>query len=111
MISIHLIPKAWSEYGVEALWTGQKNILCPVHNASTPCWLQAFVIRCIPHLSLVHTCKVAISTKNQLNNLGKDKGIPRVGGNGTIAHQCSIVFSFLRARGAILKVMGGGRGG
>ena len=29
--SIHLIPKAWSEHGVEALWTGQKNILlsCP----------------------------------------------------------------------------------
>ena len=28
---IHLIPKAWSEHGVEALWTGQKNILlfCP----------------------------------------------------------------------------------
>ena len=29
--SIHLIPKAWSEHGVEALWTGQKNIplSCP----------------------------------------------------------------------------------
>ena len=25
--NIHLIPKAWSEHGVEALWTGQKNIL------------------------------------------------------------------------------------
>ena len=48
--SIHLIPKAWSEHGVEALWTGQKNtpLICPVHNASTPCSLQAFGIRCIP---------------------------------------------------------------
>ena len=29
--NIHLIPRAWSEHGVEALWTGQKNILlsCP----------------------------------------------------------------------------------
>ena len=28
---IHLIHKAWNEHGVEALWTGQKNILlsCP----------------------------------------------------------------------------------
>ena len=28
---IHQIHKAWSEHGVEALWTGQKNILlsCP----------------------------------------------------------------------------------
>ena len=24
---IHLIPKAWSEHGVEALWTGEKNII------------------------------------------------------------------------------------
>ena len=31
MLTIHLIQKAWSEHGVEALWTGQKNILlsCP----------------------------------------------------------------------------------
>ena len=29
--TIHLIPKAWNKHGVEALWTGQKNILlsCP----------------------------------------------------------------------------------
>ena len=29
--AMHLIPKAWSEHGVEALWTGQRNILlsCP----------------------------------------------------------------------------------
>ena len=28
---IHLIPKTWSEHGVEALWTGQRNIFlsCP----------------------------------------------------------------------------------
>ena len=25
--SIHLIPKAWSEHGVEALLTGEKNII------------------------------------------------------------------------------------
>ena len=25
-LQIHLIPKAWSEHGVEALWTGQKNL-------------------------------------------------------------------------------------
>ena len=44
---IHLIPKAWSEHGVETLWTGQKIFLWPVHKASTPCSLQAFGIRCI----------------------------------------------------------------
>ena len=29
--TIHLIPKVWSEHGVEALWTGQKKIIlsCP----------------------------------------------------------------------------------
>ena len=46
--------KAWSK----ALWTGQKPgarhcgqdkriFFCPVHNASTPCSLQAFGIRCM----------------------------------------------------------------
>ena len=38
--------KAWSEHGVEALWTG-RIFFCPVHNASTPCSLQAFGIRCM----------------------------------------------------------------
>ena len=46
---IHLIPKAWSEHGVEALWTGQRNILY----ASTPCSLQAFGIRCIPCIIII----------------------------------------------------------
>ena len=36
--TIHLIPKAWSEHGI---------FFCPVHNAPTPCSLQAFGIRCI----------------------------------------------------------------
>ena len=52
--AIHLTPKAWSEHGVEALWTGQRILFCPVHNASTPCSLQAFGIRCIPHMNLSH---------------------------------------------------------
>ena len=66
LIAIHLIPKAWSEHGVEALWTGQKNILlscpqclapgfCPVHNAL----LQAFVLSTIlaPGFCPVHNAR------------------------------------------------------
>ena len=41
---LHRIHKAWSEHGVEALWTGQKNILL----SSTPCSFQALLIRCMP---------------------------------------------------------------
>ena len=40
---IHLIPKAWSEHGVEALWTGQKNIgiRCKLHSRTRPfCFLS-----------------------------------------------------------------------
>ena len=39
---IHLIPKVYSK----------RIFFCPVHNASTPCSLQAFGIRCIPIISL-----------------------------------------------------------
>ena len=65
-MAIHLIPKAWSEHGVEALWTGQRNILLPVHNASTLCSLQAFGIRCI---SLVLPLQWCLQRNNQILKL------------------------------------------
>ena len=57
---IHRIHKAWSEHGVEALWTGQKNILlsCPkmprLHARSRLYELGVYIY--VRSLSLPHLC-------------------------------------------------------
>ena len=65
--AIHLIPKAWSEHGVEALWTGQNNIIlsCPqcldsmlapgfwnwVHSSNYPHFQSSAVTEIVPFTS------------------------------------------------------------